>query len=146
MVAVRYRSTGYILLFVPKITTQNYQLSDWTGKNRYGGKRTVATGKVEPRKILIKPQMSGIISAVYKQAGDNVTAGDVIAKIKVIPDMVNLSSAESRVSRAKISFDQSKINFDRDKELYEKKWFRKKNLKNPTSLQQRYGGTESGSE
>ena len=85
-------------------------------------KRTVATGKVEPRnEILIKPQMSGIISAVYKQAGDNVTAGDVIAKIKVIPDMVNLSSAESRVSRAKIAIDQSKINYDRDKELYEKK-------------------------
>ena len=85
-------------------------------------KRTVATGKVEPRnEILIKPQMSGIISAVYKQAGDNVTAGDIIAKIKVIPDMVNLSSAESRVSRAKIAIDQSKINYDRDKELYEKK-------------------------
>ena len=82
----------------------------------------MATGKVEPRnEILIKPQMSGIISAVYKQAGDNVTAGDVIAKIKVIPDMVNLSSAESRVSRAKIAIDQSKINYDRDKELYEKK-------------------------
>ena len=45
----------------------------------------------------------------------------MIAKIKVIPDMVNLSSAESRVSRAKIAIDQSKINYDRDNELYEKK-------------------------
>ena len=82
-------------------------------------KRSVATGKVDPRnEILIKPQMSGIIAAVYKEAGDVVKAGDVIAKIKVIPDMVSLNSAESRVSRAKISFDQTKKNYDRDKKLY----------------------------
>ncbi len=69
-------------------------------------KHTVATGKVDPRnEILIKPQMSGIIAAVYKEAGDMVKAGDVIAKIKVIPDMVSLNSAESRVSRAQLSFE-----------------------------------------
>jgi len=82
-------------------------------------KKTVATGKVDPRnEILIKPQMSGIITAVYKQAGDIVKAGDVIAKIKVIPDMVSLNSAESRVTRAQISYDQSKKNFDRDNKLF----------------------------
>jgi HlyD family secretion protein len=82
-------------------------------------KKTVATGKVDPRnEILIKPQMSGIITAVYKEAGDIVKAGDVIAKIKVIPDMVSLNSAESRVSRAQISFDQSKKNYDRDSKLF----------------------------
>ena len=82
-------------------------------------KRTVATGKVEPRnEILIKPQMSGIIAEVYKEAGDVVKAGDVIAKIKVIPDMVSLNGAESRVTRAQISFDQSSKNYDRDSKLY----------------------------
>ena len=82
-------------------------------------KKTVATGKVDPRnEILIKPQMSGIIAAVYKEAGDVVKAGDVIAKIKVIPDMVSLNGAESRVSRAQISFDQSKRNYDRDGKLF----------------------------
>jgi len=85
-------------------------------------KRTVATGKVEPRnEILIKPQMSGIIAELYKEAGDLVKAGDVIAKIKVIPDMVSLNSAESRVERAQISFDQSKRSFDRDAKLYDEK-------------------------
>jgi HlyD family secretion protein len=62
--------------------------------------------------------MSGIIAAVYKEAGDQVKAGDIIAKIKVIPDMVSLNSAESRVSRAQISFDQSKKNNDRDAKLF----------------------------
>lgn len=82
-------------------------------------KRSVATGKVEPRnEILIKPQMSGIISEVYKEAGDHVNAGDVIAKIKVIPDMMSLNSAESRVSRAEIAFEQTKKNYERDAKLY----------------------------
>jgi len=81
-------------------------------------KRTVATGKVEPRnEILIKPQMSGIISVVYKEAGDKVKAGDVIAKIKVIPDMLSLNSAESRLSRAEISYEQTRKNYNRDKQL-----------------------------
>ncbi len=85
-------------------------------------KRTVATGKVEPRnEILIKPQMSGIIAELYKEAGDVVKAGDIIAKIKVIPDMVGLNSAESRVERAQISFDQAKRSFDRDAKLYDQK-------------------------
>lgn len=85
-------------------------------------KRTVATGKVEPRnEILIKPQMSGIIAEIYKEAGDMVKAGDVIAKIKVIPDMVSLNSAESRVERARLAYDQSKINYDRDLKLFNDK-------------------------
>lgn len=83
-------------------------------------KRTVATGKVEPRnEILIKPQMSGIISEIYKEAGEVVQAGDIIAKIQVVPDMVNLSGAESRVSRAQLAADQSRRNFERDRKLFE---------------------------
>lgn len=83
-------------------------------------KRTVATGKVEPRnEILIKPQMSGIISEVYKEAGEVVQAGDIIARIQVVPDMVNLSNAESRVERAELAATQSRSNYERDRKLYE---------------------------
>lgn len=98
-------------------------------------KRSVATGKVDPRnEILIKPQMSGIIAALYKEAGDKVNAGEVIAKIKVIPDMVSLNGAESRVSRAQISFDQTKKNFDRDAKLYADKVISKEDFEK-TQLQ-----------
>lgn len=82
--------------------------------------KTVATGKVEPRdEVLIKPQMSGIISEVLKEAGQMVQAGEIIAKIKVIPEMVQLNSAESRVRVAKI--EQEKINevYKRDKQLFD---------------------------
>ena len=98
--------------------TKTYQIE--TAKKENIVKRTVATGKVQPRnEILIKPQMSGIISELYKQPGEKVQAGDIIAKIQVVPDMVNLSGAESRASRAQLSADQSQRNYERDRKLYE---------------------------
>ena len=82
-------------------------------------KRAVAPGKVEPRdEVLIKPQISGIISEIYKEAGEQVRQGEVIAKVKVIPEMATLNSAESRVNVARISLDQTRRDFDRVKELY----------------------------
>lgn len=83
---------------------------------------TVATGKIEPRdEIEIKPQVSGIIAEVYKEAGQTVRQGDVIAKVKVIPDMGQLSSAESRVRLANISLQKAKADYERAKNLYEGK-------------------------
>jgi HlyD family secretion protein len=85
-------------------------------------KKAVATGKVEARnEILIKPQISGIISELLKEAGEKVRNGEIIAKIKVIPDMASLNSAESRVKVAKINLDQADIDFNRQKELFAKK-------------------------
>jgi HlyD family secretion protein len=85
-------------------------------------KKTVATGSVKPRKeIEIKPQVSGIIDEVYLEAGQMVKNGDVIAKVTIIPDMVNLNGAESRVNRAKLNYDDAKIDYDRQKELFDKK-------------------------
>ena len=82
---------------------------------------SVATGKVEPRdEILIKPQISGIVSELLKEEGDKVKAGDVIAVVKVIPEMASLNSAESRVKIAEINFNQAKVEYDRQKQLFEK--------------------------
>lgn len=81
--------------------------------------KTVATGKVEPRdEVLIKPQMSGIISEVMKEAGQMVKEGEIIAKIKVIPEMVQLNSAESRVRVAGISLEQMKATHERNETLF----------------------------
>ena len=72
-------------------------------------KTTVATGKIEPRdEILIKPQISGIIDEVYKEAGQKIKKGEVIAKVKVIPELGQLNSAESRVRLAEIMPDKGK--------------------------------------
>ncbi len=84
---------------------------------------TVLTGSIEPRdEIEIKPQVSGIISEINVEAGDHVNAGDVIAKIKVIPDESQLSAAENRVSVARVDLAQKKSAYERTKSLYDKKF------------------------
>lgn len=82
---------------------------------------SVVTGKVEPRnEVNIKPQINGIISELYKEAGEMVQAGEVIAKLKVIPDMGSLSSAESRLRLSEMNLSQSKTDYNRQKALYDK--------------------------
>ena len=84
-------------------------------------KTTIVTGKIEPRnEVSVKPQISGIITELLKEAGDQVAAGEVIAKVKVIPDMNQLSSAEARVRLARINVEQAKTDYEREKVLYEK--------------------------
>lgn len=85
-------------------------------------KKTVATGAVKPRReIEIKPQVSGLIEKLYVQPGDKVKKGDLIARIKIIPNMVALNQAENRVNQAKIQMNNAQIDFDRNKLLYEQK-------------------------
>jgi len=85
-------------------------------------KKTVATGSVVPRKeIEIKPQVSGIIDEIYLEAGQMVSRGDIIAKVKIIPDMVQLNSAESRLSRAKLSYEDAKIDYERQQKLFDER-------------------------
>ena len=80
---------------------------------------TVITGCIEPRnEVSVKPQISGIITDLYKQAGDKVEEGEVIAKVKVIPDMGALSSAQSRVRLAEINLRQAEVSFGREETLY----------------------------
>ncbi|MDR1707473.1 efflux RND transporter periplasmic adaptor subunit [Dysgonomonas sp.] len=82
---------------------------------------SVATGKVSPRdEILIKPQISGIVSEVMKEAGDFVNVGDIIATVKVIPDVAQLNSAESQVNVAQINLTQIKSEYERQKQLFSK--------------------------
>ena len=85
-------------------------------------KTTVATGKIEPRdEILIKPQISGIIDEVYKEAGQKIKKGEVIAKVKVIPELGTLNSAESRVRLAEINAKQAETDFARIEKLFNDK-------------------------
>ena len=84
-------------------------------------KTTVVTGKIEPRdEVAVKPQISGIITELLKEAGQRVEAGEVIAKLKVIPDMNQLASAESRVRLSRLNLEQAKTDHERQKTLYDK--------------------------
>lgn len=96
--------------------------SEFTPEVKDIQKTTVITGKIEPRnEITVKPQISGIITELYKEAGDMVQEGEVIAKVKVIPDMGQLSSAEARVRLADINLKQAQVDFSREEALYNQK-------------------------
>ena len=96
--------------------------NEFTPKTEDIEKTTIITGKIEPRnEVNIKPQISGIIAELYKEPGQYVNAGDVIAKVKVIPDMGQLSSAESRVRLAEINLKQAQVDFGRVENLHNQK-------------------------
>lgn len=83
-------------------------------------KKTVATGKVNPRdEISIVPQLSGIVSELLKDAGDKVKENEVIARIKVIPDVSSLNSAESQVENATLTLELATKDFERVEKLYD---------------------------
>ena len=84
-------------------------------------KKTVVTGKVIPEdEVEIKPQIQGIIERLFVEEGDLVQTGDLLAKIKVVPNEQNLNSARGRLQNSKIVLNNAKIEFDRNRDLFEK--------------------------
>ncbi|MBV1922579.1 MAG: efflux RND transporter periplasmic adaptor subunit [Flavobacteriaceae bacterium] len=91
-------------------------------------KKTVATGSIVPKEeVLIKPNISGIIDEIFVEAGDIIEAGDLIAKVKVVPNVSSLNSAKTningartQVETARLAFENQKSIFNRQKELFEK--------------------------
>lgn len=121
IIGVLFLGTFVYLIANSRPKKDTYQLVN--PSNETIERTTVLTGKIEPRdEIEIKPQISGIISEILVEPGDQVTNGQIIAKIKVIPDATQLSSAENRIRVAQISLEQSRLTFERTKALYEKKY------------------------
>ncbi len=84
-------------------------------------KKTVANGTIEPRQeIDIKPVVSGVIRQLFVEAGQTVKEGDKLAIIQIVPDMLSLNQAESRVNSSAIAVTNAQLNFDRNKPLADK--------------------------
>lgn len=110
----------FVFLYV-KSQPQPTVYDEFTAQAADIRKTTVITGKIEPRnEVAVKPQISGIITEILKEAGQTVEAGEVIAKVKVIPDMGQLSSAQARVRLADINLRQARTDYEREKTLYDK--------------------------
>ncbi len=81
-------------------------------------KKAVATGSVVPRReVAIKPRVSGIIEELYVEPGKQVKNGDLIAKVRLVPDMVNLANAQNRVAKAKIALESAQADHERNQPL-----------------------------
>ena len=82
--------------------------------------KTVATGKITPRReIEIKPQVSGVVDKLFVEAGDIVEKGALIARIELIPNMEQLSNAESRFETAQLNLGNAKLEYERQKRLFD---------------------------
>ena len=82
-------------------------------------KKTVATGSVIPRReVNMKSQVSGIIEKLYVVAGQEIRQGDVIAKVKIIPNMINLANAENLHSQLLYAHKMTGSIFERWHELW----------------------------
>ncbi|KAB8152020.1 efflux RND transporter periplasmic adaptor subunit [Kordia sp. TARA_039_SRF] len=83
--------------------------------------KTVAAGTVIPEdEVEIKPQISGIIEKIFVEEGDKIQTGDLIARIKVVPNEQSLNSARNRIKNSQIVLDNAKIAYDRNKTLFDK--------------------------
>ena len=92
-------------------------------------KKTVATGSILPlEEVLIKPNISGVIEEIYVEGGDILKANDLIAKIRVIPNLSALNNSKNAIQSAKIALDDEKRNFNRQKSLFEKGVISKQDL------------------
>ncbi|MDB2495109.1 efflux RND transporter periplasmic adaptor subunit [Flavobacteriaceae bacterium] len=91
-------------------------------------KKTVATGSIVPKEeVLIKPNISGIIDQIFVEAGDYVKSGDLLAMVKVVPNVSSLNSAKNninsvstQVETAKLAFQNQESIYNRQKGLFEK--------------------------
>ncbi|MGB5608011.1 efflux RND transporter periplasmic adaptor subunit [Eudoraea sp.] len=84
-------------------------------------KKTVATGSILPlEEVLIKPNISGVIEEIFVEGGDFVKSGDLLAKIKVVPNLNALNDAKNNIDEAKIALDDQRRNFDRQSGLFSK--------------------------
>lgn len=110
----------FVFLYI-KSQPKPVEYNEFESKQMDIRKTTVVTGKIEPRnEVNVKPQISGIITEILKEAGQKVEAGEVIAKVKVIPDMSSLSAAQARVRLAGINERQARTDFEREKALFDK--------------------------
>ncbi len=92
-------------------------------------KKTVATGAIIPRhEVQIKPQVSGVVEAVYVEPGQQVKAGQLIAKVRVVQnlagknsDLRTINNAENQLETARANFETARIEKERGEKLFAQK-------------------------
>lgn len=84
-------------------------------------KTAVVTGKVIPEdEVEIKPQLNGIIEKILVEEGDVLNEGDLIARIKVVPDEASVYRVQSQVNNLKLAVKNAERDFQRSTDLYAK--------------------------
>lgn len=83
-------------------------------------KKLVLAGTIMPRnEVAIKPRIPGIIAEILCKPGDEVKVGDIIARLAVRPEIMQISNAEQSIRQARLNLEQAKQVFERDQKLHE---------------------------
>ncbi|MDX2412975.1 MAG: efflux RND transporter periplasmic adaptor subunit [Woeseiaceae bacterium] len=81
-------------------------------------RKTVATGSIVPRReVALKSQVPGVVEKLYFEEGDAVSLNELVAKIRLIPDMVRLNDAEAALEAARINYEDGERELRRREEL-----------------------------
>lgn len=75
--------------------------------------KVMATGKIVPKEeIEIKPNIAGIIDKILVDEGDRVEAGQLIATVKIIPNIAEVNNAQQEVMNSQLQISNAKMNVD----------------------------------
>ncbi|MDQ0782884.1 efflux RND transporter periplasmic adaptor subunit [Chryseobacterium sp. W4I1] len=75
--------------------------------------KVMATGKIVPKEeIEIKPNIAGIIDKILVDEGDRVTAGQLIATVRIIPNIADVNNAQQEVVNSQLQINNAKMNVD----------------------------------
>lgn len=115
-------TAGLIFYFVQKSEAETSGIETTKAEIKNIVKKTVATGSIKPRKeVMVKPQVSGVVDALFVEAGELVKKGQKLAKIKLVPSQVNINNAQSNVDLAKIRYKEAQRELERQTNVFSKK-------------------------
>ena len=81
-------------------------------------KKTVATGSILPvKEVTLKSQVPGVIKEIYVEAGEEVKAGQKIAKIQLIPSPANINNAQASIEQLQIRVKEAEQELSRQRGL-----------------------------
>ncbi|KQS91513.1 efflux RND transporter periplasmic adaptor subunit [Chryseobacterium sp. Leaf394] len=73
--------------------------------------KVMATGKIIPKEeIEIKPNIAGIIDKILVDEGDRVEAGQLIATVRIIPNIAEVNNATQNVQNSQLQISNAKMN------------------------------------
>lgn len=73
--------------------------------------KVMATGKIVPKEeIEIKPNIAGIIDKILVDEGDRVEAGQLIATVRIIPNIAEVNNAQQNVQNSQLQINNAKTN------------------------------------
>jgi len=82
--------------------------------------KVMATGKIVPKEeIEIKPNIAGIIDKILVDEGDKVEVGQLIATVRIIPNIADVNNAQQNVDNSQLQINNAKLNVDNMRKQFE---------------------------